>query len=97
MGMRGLSYPDSVHIIQSIILCGYRKKRRHIVNPGVRRLFDKAFPRVMKSMPGCEIVQNSARVDHIQVVMIIPPEYSVSEVVGRIKGMTASLLRKKFS
>lgn len=73
------------------------KKRRHIVNPSVRRLFDKAFPRVMKSMSGCEIVQNSVRVDHIQVVMIIPPEYSVSEVVGRIKGMTASLLRKKFS
>jgi len=97
MGMRGLSYPDSVHIIQSIILCGYRKKRRHIVNPGVRRLFDKTFPKVTKSMPGCEIVQNSARVDHIQLVMIIPPEYSVSEVVGRIKGTTAGILRKKLS
>ena len=31
------------------------------------------------------------------MVMIIPPRYAVSEVVGRIKGMTASLLRKKFS
>jgi len=31
------------------------------------------------------------------MVMIIPLRYPVSEVVGRIKGMTASLLRKKFS
>ena len=31
------------------------------------------------------------------MVMIIPPRYAVSEVVGRVKGMTASLLRKKFS
>lgn len=63
----------------------------------VPKLFDKAFPKVTKSMPGCEIVQNSARVDHIQLVMIIPPEYSVSEVVGRIKGTTAGILRKKLS
>jgi len=31
------------------------------------------------------------------MIMIIPPKYSVSDVVGRIKGMTAGRLRKKFS
>jgi len=31
------------------------------------------------------------------MVMIIPPSYKVSEVVGRIKCQTASKLRKKFS
>ena len=30
------------------------------------------------------------------MVIIIPPRYAVSEVVGRIKGRTASSLRKKF-
>jgi putative transposase len=34
---------------------------------------------------------------HIHVVMIIPPKYAVSQVVGRIKGRTASMLRKKFA
>ena len=29
--------------------------------------------------------------------MIIPPKYAVSDVVGRIKGITSSHLRKKFS
>ena len=47
-------------------------------------------------MPGCEIVSYNMQVDHIHMVMIIPPKYSVSEVVGRLKGQTASRLRKKF-
>jgi len=31
------------------------------------------------------------------MVMIIPPRYSVSDVMGRLKGKTASQLRRKFS
>lgn len=30
------------------------------------------------------------------MIMIIPPKYSVSDVMGKLKRMTASLLRKKF-
>lgn len=30
------------------------------------------------------------------MLMIIPPKYAVSDVVGRLKGMTARDLRKKF-
>ena len=30
------------------------------------------------------------------MIMIIPPRYSVSEVIGKVKGITASRLRKKF-
>ena len=28
--------------------------------------------------------------------MVIPPKYSVSEVIGRMKGKTASQIRKRF-
>ena len=31
------------------------------------------------------------------MLMIIPPKYAVSNVVGRIKGVTSSKLRKRFS
>ena len=48
-------------------------------------------------MPGCEIVEYNVLVDHIHMVMIIPPKYAVSDVIGRIKGMTSNNLRKKFS
>jgi len=51
----------------------------------------------MGSLPGCEIIEYNIQIDHIHMVMIIPPSYKVSEVVGRIKAQTASRLRKKFS
>ena len=47
-------------------------------------------------MPGCEIVEKNIQVDHIHMIMVIPPKYAVSDVVGRLKGITASHLRKKF-
>ncbi len=34
--------------------------------------------------------------DHVHLVMIIPPKYSSSDVVGQLKGQSASLLRKRF-
>ena len=59
-------------------------------------IFSQTFPKALRKMPGCEIVSYNMQVDHIHMVIIIPPKYSVSEVVGRLKGQTASGLRKKF-
>jgi putative transposase len=50
----------------------------------------------MVELPGCEIVKYNIQPDHIHMVMIIPPKYAVSTVVGKIKGKTSSELRKKF-
>ena len=72
------------------------KYRYHVLNPGVKAYLIKLFPKVMKELPGCEIVKYSIQSDHIHIVMIIPPKYAVSTVVGKIKGMTSSQLRKKF-
>ncbi len=47
-------------------------------------------------MPGCEIVEKNIQLDHIHMVMTIPPKYAVSDVIGLVKGITASHLRKKF-
>ena len=47
-------------------------------------------------MPGCEIEELNVQIDHVHMIMIVPPKYSVSDVIGRIKGRTASNLRKKF-
>ena len=47
-------------------------------------------------MPGCEIVEQNIQVDHIHTIMIIPPRYAVSEVIGKIKCQTASRMREKF-
>ncbi len=72
------------------------KYRYRILNPGVKAYLAKLLPIVIKEIPGCEAVEFNIQVDHVHMVMIIPPKYSVSEVVGRIKGVTASRLRKQF-
>ena len=74
-----------------------QKYLRHILNPGLSGYLRKLFPKIMRSLPGCEIIEYNIQVDHIHMVIIILPSYRVSEVVGRIKCQTASKLRKKFS
>jgi len=73
------------------------KYRRRVLKPGVRGYLSKLLPKILREMPGVEILEMSLQVDHLHVVLIIPPKYAVSEVVGRIKGRTASMLRKKFA
>ena len=48
-------------------------------------------------MPGCEVVQQSIQVDHIHMLMVIPPKYAVSEVIGEMKQYTARRMREKFA
>ena len=72
------------------------KYRRRILNSGIKGYLSKLFPKLLKSLPGCEIIEYNVQVDHIHMVMIVPPKYAVSEVVGKIKSQTASKLRRKF-
>ena len=73
------------------------KYRRRILNPGVAGNLSKLFPKIMKGMPGCEIIEYNIQPEHIHMVMVIPPKYAVSEVIGKIKCQTASSLRGKFA
>ncbi len=73
------------------------KYRRRILNPGVRGYISKLFPKVIRGMPGCEIIEQNIQDEHIHMLMVIPPKYAVSEVIGEIKQYTASKMRKKFA
>jgi len=73
------------------------KYRRRILNSGVKGYVKELWSKILKGIPGVEIVEQNIQVDHIHTIMIIPPKYSVSDVIGRIKGQSASKLRKKFT
>jgi len=73
------------------------KYRRRILNPGVRGYLSKLFPKILRGMPGCEILEQNIQVDHIHLLMVIPPKYAVSVVIGRMKQYTASRMREKFA
>ncbi|HUT83971.1 MAG TPA: IS200/IS605 family transposase [Thermodesulfobacteriota bacterium] len=71
--------------------------RHRILNPGVKAYISKLFPKVLRGMTGCEILEQNIQVAHIHLLMVIPPKYAVSEVIGQMKQYTASRLRKKFA
>jgi putative transposase len=72
------------------------KYRRRILKPGLRKYLVKLFPKILKTMPGVEIKEHNIQSDHLHLVILIPPKYPVSSVVGQLKSQTASQLRKKF-
>ena len=47
-------------------------------------------------MPGCEIIEQNIQIDHVHVLLVIPPKYAVSDAIGEIKQYTASKIRGKF-
>ena len=85
-----IAYSTEYHIVW------IPKYRHRILNTGVKGYLVKLFPKVMGKLSGCEIIKYNIQTEHIHIVMVIPPKYAVSTVVGKIKGMTSSELRKKF-
>jgi putative transposase len=70
------------------------KYRRRILTPGVCTFLRRVLPKLLRSMPGVTIETIGFDGDHLHMVMVIPPKYSISEVMGRMKSQSASHLRK---
>lgn len=51
---------------------------------------------VMDRYPDVFVEELHVCLDHIHIVIVIPPKYSVSNVVGKIKGDSSRKLRKRF-
>ena len=52
---------------------------------------------LVRSMPGVVIKTIGFDLDHLHMVMVIPPKYSISSVMGQLESQSASRLRKRFS
>ena len=81
-------------------ICWCTKYRRRILNPGVAGYVRKILPHIIRSMTGVTIEElgiDEEMKDHLHLVMKIPPKYNASDVIGRLKGESASMMRKKFS
>ncbi len=76
-----------------IWVCKYRRK---ILNPGMSAYVEKMLPKLLREMSGVRVETIGCDSDHIHMVMVIPPRYSISEVMGRLKSQSASVLRKRF-
>jgi putative transposase len=72
------------------------KYRRRILKPGVCTYLQKVLPKLLRSMPGVTIDAIGFDQDHLHMVMVIPPKYSISSVMGKLKSRSASEMRKLF-
>jgi putative transposase len=73
------------------------KYRRRILNPGMCGYIRKLMPKLVRSTPGVTVESIGFDKDHVHMVMSIPPKYSISSVMGKLKSQSASQLRKKFA
>jgi putative transposase len=52
--------------------------------------------RELASHKECEILEGKIRVDHVHILISIPPKFAVSQVVGYIKGKSAIHIARNY-
>ena len=71
------------------------KCRRKVLYGKVRRNLGEVFHELAKQRE-CEILEGHLCPDHVHMVVRIPPKYSVSHVMGYIKGKSAIRMARDF-
>ena len=72
------------------------KYRRKKLYGKLRRRFGEITHELCRQK-GVEIIEGHARPDHVHLCLSLPPKYSVSSIVGFLKGKSAIRLNKEFS
>ena len=53
------------------------------------------FIHAFSEQQGCEIVELNVQIDHVHLLVMVPPKLSISEYVGKIKGRSAIRILNK--
>jgi putative transposase len=72
------------------------KKRRKVIYGRLKQEIGFII-RKLCEYRGIEIIEAKACIDHIHMCVGIPPKYSVSEIMGYIKGKSAMIIFEKYS
>ena len=71
--------------------------RRKIFNEGISRYLKKTLRSIERYYPEIRIKEANTDVDHLHLLIEIPPKMSVSEVVRLIKSNTGKAIRKRYN
>jgi len=71
------------------------KKRKKKIFGALRRHLGEIFRELAKRMDSA-VVEGHLMSDHVHICLSIPPKYSVSNVVGYIKGKSAIAIARQF-
>ena len=72
------------------------KNRRKIIYGKLRKEVGSILRRLCE-YKGIELLEGNASIDHIHVCLAIPPKYSVSTIVGYLKGKSTMIIFERYS
>ena len=72
------------------------KNRRKIIFGQLRNEL-KTILRKLCEYKGVEVIEGKMCLDHIHMCLSIPPKYSVSSIIGYLKGKSAMIVFEKYS
>ena len=86
-----VAYQTRYHVVW---IPKYRKK---VLVEGVKEYLEKTIGTVMiDRYPDVYVMELNVQKDHVHALLEIPPKYSVSSVVGYLKGVTSRNMRMHF-
>ena len=71
------------------------KYRKKILKGEVKAFVEEHIFDIQGYHPDIEIERYSVQSDHVHLIVIIPPKYSVSRIIGKIKANTSRELRHR--
>jgi putative transposase len=71
------------------------KYRKRILKGEVKTFIEEHIFDIQGYHPDIEIERYSVQTDHVHLIIIIPPKYSVSRIIGKIKANTSRELRHR--
>lgn len=71
------------------------KRRKKAIFGRLRRHLGEIFRELAKHKES-EVVEGHLMPDHVHMCLSVPPKYSVSQVVGYIKGKSATAIARRF-
>lgn len=90
-------YKKQAHVIYK---CEYHivwvPKYRFRILTGIIKELVEGDIKMLCEWKNCEIMEMNVQIDHIHLVVVIPPKVSVSEFMGTIKGKLAIKLFKSY-
>jgi hypothetical protein len=79
------------------ISCGVDSQVSSTDFAGAIKIFvQEQLPQIQYFHPDVEVQLWSVQIDHIHIVMVIPPKYAVSSIVGKMKVNLSRQLRLRY-
>jgi putative transposase len=93
-----MRYRKSAHAIYKTEyhLVWIPRYRRKIFVKGVKEYAGKTLAHIPELDPDIEVIKLSVQIDHIHMVIVIPPRIAVADVVQFIKSQAAKKIKAKF-